>query len=61
MINPHLVLDLRRAERIFMKRGQPNLAKSARVLRGALADSMNPDEGNCQNVINLANGGSIHA
>lgn len=64
MINPHLASELRHAEHIFRKRGQRNLAASAHVLRGCLADSRDYDErleDNCRNVINLANGGPIHA
>jgi hypothetical protein len=60
-----LALELRRAERAFRKRGQHNLAKSAHVLRGALADhAFRPNfqlEDNCRNLINLAFGGPIRA
>lgn len=64
MTNPYLVSELRHAERVLRKTSRPFLANSARVLRGALFDTIEPDAGvenNARNVINIAFGGPIHA
>lgn len=55
MLNPYLMNELRRAERIFRKAGQPNLAAATRAARGALCDSRWPDETDAWHLIRIAN------
>lgn len=58
MLNPHMIADLRRAERIFRKGGHHNLADACHRDRGALADSMHPNpalEASARHLVMMAN------
>ena len=60
MLNPYVMSELRRAERVFRKRGQPNLAATTSYERGKLCDTRFPDETEAVRLIGLANGAPIH-
>lgn len=59
MLNPHIILELRRAERIFRKAGQPLLAAAALRERGKLCDTRYPNETEANRLIRIANGETI--